>query len=285
MNQGMKVLLLVWMLLLGACATSPGTSAAAPDSQFESLLDDAQRHWRESDHDKAIAAYQQALYLQDRADVRAALGELLLETHRFAQAQIQFERLLSHDPDNLQLRENLALALLKQQEIQQAEHQFTMIHNRDASRARTLNYLGVISDLRGDFSAASDYYRQALAVDPDNAVFMNNFGYSRLMLREFDEAEYWFTRALNQDGVQAERVINNLSISYARQRRYDRAIKLLSTTGDDPVVLNNVGYIALVNGDYRQAIGYLERAMSLSPGYYARAAANLEEARGKLVAD
>ena len=46
-----------------------------------------------------------------------------------------------------------------------------------------------------------------------------------------------------------------------------------------PVMLNNVGYIAMKRGDYEFAEAYLSQAMQMSPSYYAKAAENLEYLR------
>ncbi|WP_372777949.1 tetratricopeptide repeat protein [Litorivivens sp.] len=268
--------------LLAGCAATPLDNAALESETFESHVENGQRHWNAGEYERATDAYQQALALQDRADIRKALGLLALSMSRFSQARAYLEPLVRDNPEDLNLRENYAITLLKQQDIKQAEAQFLAIHTLSPDRPATLNYLGVISDLQGDYAAAGDYYQKALSLQPNNAIFNNNYGYSRLMLGDFIAAEHWFRQALEQNPDQAERITNNLAIAYARQGQYEKAITLLSATGDEPSVLNNIGYVALLNGDYRSAIAYLERAIELSPSYYARAAANLELARKSL---
>lgn len=279
---GSRALAVVLAVFLAGCAAAPFEHAAPESETFESHLENGQRHWNAGEYERATDAYQQALALQDRDDIRKALGLLALSMSRFSQARAYLEPLLRDNPDDLDLRENLAITLLKQHEIKQAESQFLTIHTLAPERPLTLNYLGVISDLQGDYAAASDYYQKALSLQPNNAMFNNNYGYSRLMLGDFTAAEHWFSQALGQNPDQTDRITNNLAIAFARQRQYEKAITLLSATGDDPSVLNNIGYVALLNGDYRSAIAYLERAIELSPSYYARAAANLELAKKSL---
>lgn len=268
--------------LLGACANQPGAGSLADEQEYQQWVEQAQQHWNHSEYGEAISTYEKALAVRDTTEVRFALASLALATNRFARAQHSFETLLRDNPDNIDVREGLAVALLKQGEIEDALQQFKAVHNLAQGRPLTLNYLGVIGDLRGEFEQAGIYYRQALNAQPDNPAFMNNYGYSQLMLKNYGEAERWFQRALEHKSGDAARIVNNLSITYARQGRYEQAITLLSSTGDDPVVLNNVGYIAMLNGDYRKAVAYLERAMELSPHYYATAAGNLSRAKAKL---
>jgi Flp pilus assembly protein TadD len=79
-------------------------------------------------------------------------------------------------------------------------------------------------------------------------------------------------------GINA-RIVNNLSILYARQCRYDDALDVGLETMEEAVLLNNVGYISLLNRDYSAAISFLERAMESSPSYNLTAANNLMRAK------
>ena len=48
-----------------------------------------------------------------------------------------------------------------------------------------------------------------------------------------------------------------------------------------PNVLNDVGVIAMRQGDLRRAESYFARAMELSPSYHAKAAQNLADLRAR----
>jgi tetratricopeptide (TPR) repeat protein len=66
------------------------------------------------------------------------------------------------------------------------------------------------------------------------------------------------------------------------QRRYDDAIKALTPRFPPAQASNNVGYIAMQQGDYPAAVRYFNQALEQSPVYYERAANNLAEARRRM---
>ena len=70
----------------------------------------------------------------------------------------------------------------------------------------------------------------------------------------------------------------NLRLSLAWQGDYGRALSGVSPVGHAEA-LNNVGYIALLRGDYADAEAYLLRAMEIDPQYNEIASHNLSYLR------
>lgn len=106
----------------------------------------------------------------------------------------------------------------------------------------------------------------------------NNYGYSLLMTRRYAEAEVILQHGMRLDPY-SQRVKHNLALAKAWQGRYQAALKVYSNQRDNPEACNNIGYIALLNQDYRVAIDLFEKAIRLSPSYYAKAGRNLERAQ------
>jgi Flp pilus assembly protein TadD len=97
---------------------------------------------------------------------------------------------------------------------------------------------------------------------------------SFMLQGRYAEAEAAFERALAIDpGLLPAK--SNLRLSLAWQGRYNEALEGLApeTAGE---ALNNVGYVAMLRGDYEAAERYLSQAMEVSATYNEAAARNLE---------
>jgi Flp pilus assembly protein TadD len=74
----------------------------------------------------------------------------------------------------------------------------------------------------------------------------------------------------------------NLGLLYARTRRYEQAVEVLQISGDKPVALNDVGYIAMLNQDYPEAEALLDEALRSSPRHFETAFRNRELVRSRI---
>lgn len=143
----------------------------------------------------------------------------------------------------------------------------------DPSLWRAWNALGYAHDREQQFPEATDAYTKAIAAKPDYAIAYNNRGFSLLMQGQVDEAVRDLNRALSLDPrlVTAKQ---NLRLAVAWRGDYAAAL-----IGVEPRemgrALNNVGYIALMRGDYPAAEAYLLRAIEVDPAYNDVAARNL----------
>jgi Flp pilus assembly protein TadD len=200
-----------------------------------------------------------------------------LGTGKAADARSMFEA-LTHEPD-LRARalagEGLALLVLNKED--DAERRLQQAVSADPSLWRAYNGLGLVADMRRDPEKASAAYFAALALQPASAVILNNLGYSRLLAGRADEALNYLKRALTLD-PSSETIQNNVRLALAAGGNYPEATRSVSRALT-PVVLNNVGYIALQRGDLVDAEGYLAAAMESSTSFNSIAAKNLEQLR------
>ncbi len=93
------------------------------------------------------------------------------------------------------------------------------------------------------------------------------------MQRRLEEAVADFNSALRMD-AEFEVARENLRLALAWQGKYVRAMAGASNR-DMARILNNIGFIALMRGDYGNAESYLLRAMEADPSYNETAARNL----------
>ena len=134
--------------------------------------------------------------------------------------------------------------------------------------------LGQAHDRLGQSSAARRAFNAAERSAPNQAAVLNDIGMSYVSEKSPAQALEYFQRALAADPA-FEIARGNIRIAKAMLRSYADAVA--GTPQDKlPDVLNNVGYIAILNKDFQVADQYLRRAIDLSPVYHQAAVANLD---------
>lgn len=150
------------------------------------------------------------------------------------------ERSVERSPGLWRAWAGLGRAYGRQGRSNQARDAFARAEDAAPVRALVINDIGMLHIEENDPGAALEAFQRALTVDPGNVTANANARIARAMLGDYDAA-----------------------ISGARPDEL-------------PDVLNNVGYIAIVNGDFDVADRLLRRAIEISPVYHEAASANLD---------
>lgn len=142
---------------------------------------------------------------------------------------------------------------------------------------RAHNALGQIHDSEHEWAAAGAAYEKALAARPDAAIVHNNMGMSAMLQQDFDTAIAHLQQAVALD-PSLDRAQTNLRIAFALEGAY---LDAFAGVERDRMAdtLNNIGYAAMMRGDYEVAESYFVRAIESSPTYHDKAATNLERVR------
>lgn len=146
---------------------------------------------------------------------------------------------VERDPTQWRAWAALGRAYGRQGNARQARTAFGRAEEAAPSPAVVINDLGMLHLEENEPAAALEAFQRALVIDPGNATASANARIARAMLGDYDAA-----------------------VSGARPDEL-------------PDVLNNVGYVAIVNGDFDVADRLLRRAIELSPVYHEAASANL----------
>jgi Flp pilus assembly protein TadD len=214
----------------------------------------------------------------ENLEVALLLGEVLLKLHNPDGALGHFEAAIASPEKRALALQGAGLALLQLGRTDDASAKLEEAVAADASLWRALNALGRIYDSRHDWSAAETAYRSAIATSPNEAILYNNLGMSYVLQHRFDEAVAEFQRAITLDpGLKV--ASTNMRMAYALQGRYVQALAG-APERELPNVLNNVGYAAILRGEYDTARSYLSRAIEISPAYHREASANLQQLEG-----
>jgi Flp pilus assembly protein TadD len=202
-------------------------------------------------------------------------GELLLSMGRGSDAMSRF--LLASQSDELRARalQGLGLALIRIAGPHEAPRvNLEEAVSLDPTLWRAYNGLGQIYDTDREWEKAEVAYSRAIELQPANPILYSNLGMSYLLQQRYDIAAVKFRQALQLD---PEMVVarTNLRLSYGSQGKYVQALAGVADK-DMPDALNDVGFLAMVRGDFDAAEAYLTRAFETSPSYHRKAAFNLK---------
>ena len=209
----------------------------------------------------------------DNSQAKLRVAEMYLLANKLLLAAAAFKHLSKTSDVRAKALQGFGIAMMKQGELDTAHKALQEAVDEDASLWRAWNGLGLYYDTQSLWNEAGESYKRALGVNPELALIHNNLGYSLLMQGKFVDATSAFRKALRiRPDLEAARV--NLRLSLAWEGKYQEA-----TAGVErdelPTVLNDVGYIAILRGDYDQAEAFLLRAMEASPTFNETASKNL----------
>ena len=189
-----------------------------------------------------------------------------------------YQLILEQDPDH-PLREDYGLLLLQEHKFDQAQAILQKLVEKDGKNWKAHNGLGIIADIKNNHVLAQSDFQKALALQPNNPEVLNNLGYSLYMSGKWAPAQLLFKRALQVDPNFKKALFNDALVE-AHQKNYPLALSLFSKVISAAEANNNVGYSAMMNQDYVEADYYLNQALKLSPTYYEKAHDNLRQLDG-----
>jgi Flp pilus assembly protein TadD len=234
----------------------------------------AERALSESRHRDAGRLIERVLLSEpENWEAQLLLAELHLASGDPQRADAVFETLVDKAGVGGRALQGHGIALTLLGDMDEGVESLQRAVAQDSGLWRAWNALGYHHDTNRDWAAAGDSYGKALEGNPNSALIYNNRGFSRLMQKRLEEAVADFDRALRID-PESEVARENLRLALAWQGKYVHAMTGVSNR-DMPRILNNIGYIALMRGDYGNAEAYLLRAMEADPRYNETAARNL----------
>ncbi|WP_299013396.1 tetratricopeptide repeat protein [uncultured Photobacterium sp.] len=258
-----------------------------------------------NDPDLALYEFIRALSFpsQDNADqAYYKIGYIHQQRKNYELAKVAYSRAALIDEDNIQYAASIGIVELKLGEQDNARKQLLRTVRMDQERqgnksfdqnkdtfARELTVdkksplnayigLGILADLDARHKQAQQIYQTCLRVDGKSYKALTNLGYSYYLDGNLHQAEVINRRATTLYPNDS-RAWANLGLTYIKAKRYDDAVDTLSRIMKKEKALNDIGYFAMLAGDYETAVNYLEQAINASPTYYAKAYQNLKRAK------
>ncbi len=123
------------------------------------------------------------------------------------------------------------------------------------------------------FLDALDYYRAALAKQPNSAALLNKVGITNLMMQRNREAKKSFEQAIKADRTFAD-AYNNRGVVFYEERRYGAAVKeyrrAIALDGNSASFFSNLGAAFFAKRDFEPAVLAYERAVAIDPDVFER---------------
>ena len=281
-----SVLLVIWssVVLIGCASVEQAAPVvAAPDKtqtkeMISNQLDQAQLLLASEQYNEAYTLFR-GILVTDPENSVAILGiaEIQLTVGNYDHARSGFELVSAsteHRPQGLQ---GMGIALLADEKYDMAGEVLQQAVREDSTLWRAWTALGQIYDSRRDWKNARRSHDAAVAANNRSMIVHNNRGISLLLQGLYSDAASAFTHALtiSPDMKNSEIARANLRLALAWQGQYMEALSGLRDY-ETPVALNNIGYIAMLRGDYEKAEAYLTRAVDKNPRFYHIASQNLK---------
>jgi tetratricopeptide (TPR) repeat protein len=123
------------------------------------------------------------------------------------------------------------------------------------------------------FLDALDYYRAALAKEPNSGRLLNKIGITQLMMQRYGEAKKSFDRSIKADRNFAD-AYNNLGVVYYEEKKYGAAVKqynkAIAIDNSSASFYSNLGAAQFAKRDFEPAIEAYQHAMQLDPDVFER---------------
>ena len=276
------------MLALVGCATASGndekkpkpavkaTTAAETQAQKDRFVRDINLALEQGQIDTAAALVVRLRFIDPKnPEALIARGEILVRQSHYGRAIEVFSLLIKDKKLIARAHQGRGLANLQMGNSFVAMGELKKAVALNKELWRSWNALGYYYDTVQKWDEAEKNYNAALAIRQDKPSIYNNRGSSKLMQRRYQAALVDFGAALKLDpNLTVARM--NIRLTLAWLGRYVEAIAGTAKT-ELPAVLNNVGYIAMIKGEYAAAEAYFARAMELSPSFHEIAATNLKK--------
>ncbi|HMD48577.1 MAG TPA: tetratricopeptide repeat protein, partial [Bryobacteraceae bacterium] len=203
-----------------------------------------------------------------------SLGSAFFQRAYYDQAAGAFEDALRDEPSSAEAHYGLGSAYLKQEKLAEARASFEQAVKLTAAypntTANALNNLGLVAAREGRAGDAIGYFQQALRLNPDYWIALENLGNAYRQQRRWEEARTTLERAAGARPREAE-ANYSLAMVYAQtddtERAYEYLQKALAIRPGYPEALNNLGVLFLRTRRRDEAVNKFEECIRVAPGF------------------
>lgn len=231
--------------------------------------------------EESIVEYRAALEDDDvNAGAWLGLGGAFAAQQQDSEAEHAMNRAIDLDPDDLRSYYALGAFLFKRARYADAASVYGRLASHPNADASAFDGQGIAYSMMGEFDRAAEAFRQVIAVTP-SATAYSNVGTQYYYNGQFEDASVMYRQAVALgptnpvwwgnlgDALQQLDGHRAASLEAYREAANLAAEMLLANPGDTETLTNLAHYHARL-GEDRQAMQYLERALTAAPkDYYA----------------
>lgn len=226
------------------------------------------------DPEEAVTYFRNTLAQNpDRVDLKRNLAKALVRANHPAEAAKVLEPLTASAEGTNEDRVALADALIRSNDWARAEAMLASVPPTHETFER-YRLEAMVADSKKQWKKADSFYEIAAGLTTKPSGVLNNWGFSKLTRGEYARAEKLFIEALTYD-PQMFTAKNNLVLARAAQRKYDLPVVQM-TQRERAELLYTAGLAAVKQGDVSVGRSLLEQAVETHPQYFEAAARSLE---------
>ena len=226
-----------------------------------------------ADPNEAVAYFQRATNDQpERTDLQRGLAQSLIRAKRSTEAVTAYEKLVTMNDATDDDRVDLADALIRSGDWENAEATLNKVPPTHESFQR-YRLEAMVADSKKEWKKADSFYEIAVGLTTRPAGVMNNWGYSKLTRGDFSEAEKLFSEAITNDKTLFT-AKNNMVLARGAQRNYNLPVIPMDQS-ERAQLLHTLGLSAIKQGDVEIGKGLLREAIDTHPQHFEAAVRSL----------
>jgi tetratricopeptide (TPR) repeat protein len=184
------------------------TTVALSDSVLDGWINLAMVYLRQDSTQRAIQIYQQARgKVRDDSYLLYMIGNVYAQKQNYDSALVYLSKASDKSPHETQILFSLGSVYERNGDFDQSVAIFERLLRIDSTNAQALNYLGYMFAEKGiRLEESLDMIQKALESDPNNAAYLDSYGWVLFRLGRLEEAEIQIKKAL--DAVSTDSIIH-----------------------------------------------------------------------------
>ena len=210
-------------------------------------------------------------YFENSPTIRDAVGQILMQSGRYAEAADMFRQAALLSEDDQSIRERLAIAYFRNKQFRESAQTLGKLTDKEpyAKRADLFQLLGECQMELSDSHGARNSFERAAELNPYSAQAWQSFGRACLEAGDLKRADFALRRAIGVDASLGE---THLLMGYLhlKERKFNEALasfrKASTLAPNDATAICMVGYVYEKMGRTDQAMQYYAQALKVKPG-------------------
>ena len=201
-------------------------------------------------------------------------GSIFFQRGYFEQAESSFRQALRDDPASAEAHYGVGSACLSLQKTEEARAGFRRATELEPNYPETVpnawNNLGLLAARQGQTEEAIGYFQQALKLNPDHLVALENLGNAYRQQKKWDEARRVLEHAIAVSPTDPESNYS-LGMIFAQTddsiQAYEYLQRALKSRPAYPEALNNLGILYLRTQRRDEAVATFEQCIRVAPAF------------------
>ena len=200
------------------------------------------------------------------------IGYTYFEQGNIVKSRNTFDKGLKIYPDDYLLNYFYGLTLQRDSRNKEAIKYYEKAHQLSPKDIQIMGTLAMAYNTEKMYMESDEMYEDALFLDPDNALTLNNYAYNLSVRNEKLEKALSMAKKAIAKEPENSSYLDTIGWIYFRLGEFDDAVfyisKAISKNGSNAVLQDHLGDIYFSMHDYDNAVKYWKKALELSPASF-----------------